>query len=122
MKFAGLLIVAVGALFFLLMGVGELAGGDLSGIQHLPEAVLLGALAYLGRRHPYAVGIALVFISLGIATLYAMVGSESVGLRFAWAVQIALPPLVAGGLLIGAARREGGGRTGPHAPPSPGFR
>ena len=122
MKLSGLAIVALGSLFFLAMGVGEMAGGDLSGFQHLPQAVLLGALVFLGWRHPYAVGTVLVFIALGIAALYAVAGSVSLGLRFAWAVQIAVPPLAAGALLIGAARRERGRPATPRArPPSPGY-
>jgi hypothetical protein len=112
MKLAGLVIVALGALFFLAMGVGEMVGGDLSGFQHLPEAALLGALVYLGWRHPYAVGIVLVLLSVAIACLYAVRGPASAGLLFASALQIALPPLVAGALLIGAARRETGGQAG----------
>ena len=42
---------------------------------------------------------------------------EPVGTRIAWALQVALPPLVAGALLIGAARREGGGPA--ESTPSP---
>ena len=106
MKLAGLVIVGLGSLFFLAMGVGEMASGDLSGFQHLPPAALFGALVYLGRRHPYAVGIVLVIIAFGLASLYAAgpIGSdEPVGMRIAWALQVALPPLVAGALLIGAA-------------------
>ena len=65
LKVAGLVIVALGALSFLALGVGEMVGGEPSGFQHLPEAALLGALGYLGWRHPHAVGIVLVLISLG---------------------------------------------------------
>jgi hypothetical protein len=124
MKLAGLVIAGLGSLFFLAMGIGEMAGGDLSGFQHLPPAALLGGLVYLGWRHPYAVGIVLVIISFALASLYAFTGSdEPVGMRFSWAVQIALPPLVAGALLIAAARRETGGPAGSHpSPPSPGYR
>lgn len=115
MKLSGLVIAGLGSLFFLAMGIGEMAGGDLSGFQHLPPAALLGGLVYLGWRHPYPVGIVLVIISFGLASLYAFMGTdEPVGMRFAWAVQIALPPLVAGALLIGAARREGGGAEASH--------
>jgi protein-S-isoprenylcysteine O-methyltransferase Ste14 len=113
LKSVGLVIVALGSLFFLIMGVGEIAGGEVSGVQHLPAAALLAALVYLGRRHPYGVGVVLVLIGLGLASLYAtgFFGShEPVGMRIAWALQVALPPLAAGVLLLGAARRE---REGP---------
>lgn len=112
MKLAGLVIVGLGSLFFLAMGVGEMAGGDLSGFIHLPPAVVLGALVYLGRRHPFAVGMVLVIIAFGLASLYAIAGDLALGLRIAWALQIALPPLVAAGLLLAASRREGGAPVG----------
>ncbi len=125
MKVAGLVIVGLGSLFFSAMGVGEMIGGDLSGLQHLPPAALLGAFVYLGWRHPVAVGIVLVIIAFGLASLYAFAffgSDESVGTRIAWALQVALPPLVAGVLLIAAARREGRGPAGSHpSPPSPGL-
>jgi hypothetical protein len=117
MQLAGLAIVALGSLAFVAMGVGEMVGGDPSGVQHLPEAALLGALVYLGWRHPHAVGIALVLLSIGIASLYAVAGPESVGLRFAWGLQIALPPFVAGALLIRAARRGDSHPAAPRTPP-----
>jgi peptidoglycan/LPS O-acetylase OafA/YrhL len=118
MKLIGLVIVGLGSLFFFFLGVAEMAGGDLSGFQHLLPAALFGALAYVGRRHPYPVGIVLVIIAFGLASLYAagFIGSdEPVGTRIAWALQVALPPLVAGALLIGSAR----GRTPSRIHPSP---
>jgi hypothetical protein len=122
MKLAGLVIAGLGSLFFLTMGIGEMAGGDLSGFQHLPPAALLGGLVYLGWRHPYPVGIVLLIISFALASLYAFTGSdEPVGMRFSWAVQVALPPLVAGALLIEAARRERGGPGAHPSAPSPGI-
>lgn len=113
MKVLGLAVVALGSLFFLLMGVGEIAGGEVSGVQHLPQAALLAALVLFGRRHPYGVGVVLFLIGLGFASLYAagFFGvDEPVGTRIGWALQIALPPLVAAVLLIGSAQRE---REGP---------
>jgi hypothetical protein len=61
------------------------------------------------------VGIVLVLIAFGLASLYAaaIIGSdEPAGMRIAWALQVALPPLVAGALLIGAARRDGASPDG----------
>ena len=118
-KLLGLVIVGLGSVFFLALGVAEIAGGDLSGFQHLAPAVLFGVLVYLGRLHPLAVGVVLVLIAFGLAAIYAVMGfEESAGMRIAWAMQIALPPLVAGGLLIVAAHREHGGQAGFRKPPS----
>jgi hypothetical protein len=115
MKLAGLVIVALGSLFFLFIGVGEIAGGEVSGIQHLPAAALFGALVYLGRRHPYGVGVVLVVIAFGLASLYALglvASDEPGGTRIALALLVAVPPLVAGALLVGAERRERDGADG----------
>jgi hypothetical protein len=51
----------------LLFAIGEMAGGDVSGAQHLPEAAALLILLIAGWRYPRVVGI--VLLSMGVTVL-----------------------------------------------------
>ena len=105
-RFWGLGLLGLGVVFFLLFAIGEIAAGDISGLQHLPPAIVLGALIWLGWRRPRTAGLALLAIAvpLGIAYLVVLVSRE---LPPFWAVPVALPPIVAGLLLLRAGRSGG---------------
>ena len=64
-KIAALLLTGLGVGFCLIFAVSELAGGEISGIQHLPPAALLGALLWLGWKRPRTAGI-IVLLALAL--------------------------------------------------------
>lgn len=103
-KIAALVLLGLGVVFYLMFTVGEIAGGDVSGIQHLPPALALVGLLWLAWKRPRGAGIVLLVLAvpLGIAYLVVLVVRD---LPLVWAVQIALPPVVAGLLLLRAGRR-----------------
>lgn len=59
-----LTILTLYGAFFLAFGVGEVAGGDLSGMIHLAPAVLIYALVYLCWRRPFEGGITLIIAAI----------------------------------------------------------
>jgi hypothetical protein len=88
--------------------VDEVAGGDISGLQHVPELVLLVVLGWLAWRRPLWGGAALISLSLVFAGLYIVFFARGFPLQTV-VVAVALlfaPPLAAGSLFIAASRRE----------------
>ena len=85
--------------------IGETAGGDLSGIQHLPPAAILGALLWVGWRHPLAAGTVLLALAVPLGVAYIVV-LVSRSLPPTWALIVVLPPVVTGWLLVRAGRHE----------------
>jgi hypothetical protein len=106
-KIAALVLLGSGAAFYGLFAVGELAGGDISGVQHVPPAVLLAALMVVAWKRPRAAGIVLLALSvpLGVAYVVLLVVRD---LPLPWALVVALPPVVTGLLLVRAGRRDRG--------------
>ncbi len=48
LKIAALILLGLATAVLLLFGIGEMAGGDWSGIGHLIPAALIGLLTWLG--------------------------------------------------------------------------
>lgn len=108
-KIAALMLTGLGVGFFLTFAVGELAGGEISGIQHLPPAALLGVLLWLGWKRPRAAGI-IVLLALALPLTVAFVvgiATEDTRTGEMWfAVLIPLVPVLTGLLFLWAGRGE----------------
>lgn len=101
-KVAALLLLGVGVAFFLLFAIAEMAGGDVSGVQHLLPAAALGALLWLGAKRPRRAGIVLLALSvpLGIAFIVG-IAVEGVRPGELWlALLLPLVPLFTALLLL----------------------
>jgi hypothetical protein len=88
--------------------VGEVAGGDLSGLSHLIQIAPLAALLALGWWAPQLAGALLIAIGAALAAVYLVAferAPESTGLLLLVAALFLLPPITAGVLLLIAARR-----------------
>jgi len=109
LKIAALVLLGLGVAFYLIFAVGEMAGGDITGVQHLLPAALLGALLWLGWKRPRTAGIVLLALAvpLGAAYIAVLVVRD---LPLLWALWIALPPLLTGWLLVRAGQDEPGPR------------
>jgi hypothetical protein len=59
-----LTILTLYGAFFLAFGVGEIAGGEPSGVIHLVPALLIYALVYLCWRRPFEGGITLMVVAI----------------------------------------------------------
>jgi hypothetical protein len=101
LRIGGLIALAVPAAIFLLFGVGEMAGGDLSGAMHLVElavTVLVGALAWMRPLEGGAV-LAAAGGLFGVTLLTQASGAESAVISPAILI-LALPQIVAGVLFF----------------------
>ncbi|HTZ05567.1 MAG TPA: hypothetical protein VMB53_07410 [Gaiellaceae bacterium] len=104
-KLAALVLLGLGIAFYLVFAVGEIAGGDPSGVQHLLPAAVLGGLFWLGWRRPRTAGIVLLALAvpLGAAYIAVLVVRD---LPLTWALWIALPPALTGWLFLRAGRDD----------------
>jgi len=112
-KRAALVLLALGVAFYLMFAVGELAGGDLGGVQHLAPALILASLMYVGWKRPRVAGIILLVLAvpLGAAYIAVLIVRD---LPLTLALIVALPPFVTGVLFVRAAGDDhppGGRRT-----------
>lgn len=104
-----LLLLVLGVAFYLMFAVGEMAGGDITGVQHLPPAAILAVLLWVAWRRPLAAGTVLLVLAVPLAAAYiALLVVRHLPLT--WALVVALPPVVTGLLLVRAGRRERGPR------------
>ena len=72
-KIAALVLLGLGIAFSLLFTIGEMAGGDVAGIQHLPPAVVLVGLVWLAWKRPTVAGIVLLMLAVPLGTAYVVV-------------------------------------------------
>jgi len=89
-----------------------MASGEISGVQHIPEALLLLLLAVAAWRYPRWTGIALLTLGpllLGVWLVWIFAGGHTdrgnIAMWFAAALILFGPPLAAGWLLLRASRR-----------------
>lgn len=64
LKFIAIVPLVLYALVSLVFGIGESAGGDLSGLMHLVPVVLIGLLIWFCWKFPYWGGIFLLVYAL----------------------------------------------------------
>jgi cytochrome bd-type quinol oxidase subunit 1 len=103
-------LLSIPALLLTALAVGEMAGGDVSGVQHVPEALARAVLALVAWRHPRRVGA--ILLVAGVILLAAWMGltlsadrHDSGATLVLIAAMLFVPPLVAGWLLYTAGRR-----------------
>ena len=108
-KVTALVFLGLGVAFYLSFAVGEMAGGDVGGVQHLLPAAILAALLWTGWRRPRPAGIGLLVVAVPFAVAYvALLVVRDVPPT--WALVVALPPVATGLLLVRAGRPGPGPR------------
>ena len=73
LKITALVLMILVAAFFMLMGVGEMLGGDLSGMGHLPPVVLIAFMMWLGWKKPLAGGLTMSLLGVLISVYFFIV-------------------------------------------------
>ncbi len=109
-KIAAFVLLALGVAFYLVFAIGELAGGDVGGVQHLPPALALAALLWVAWKRPLLAGVILLVLAVPLAAAYVAVLVIR-DLPPTWALFVALPPVLTGALLVRAGRHERGRAT-----------
>lgn len=100
---AALVILGLLAALLTLFGVGEVAGGDWSGISHLVPAALVVFLMFLVRRRPLEGGVLFSAIGAAVAVFFALTGHRGLAAAVLPMLLLGAPLLAAGILLIAAA-------------------
>jgi hypothetical protein len=103
-KVLGLIVLLVPLGILALFTVGEVAGSDVSGLQHLVQALPLVGLAILAWRKPRAGGIALIVVAAVLAVVYAVIASAAMPMATRLLVGAVLfaPAIVSGALFVSA--------------------
>ncbi|MGE0601179.1 MAG: hypothetical protein AB7J35_17505 [Dehalococcoidia bacterium] len=102
-------LLAIPALLLTVLALGEMVGGDVTGAQHIPEALALVVLAAAAWRYPARVGVILMVAGAVLLALWSLLaltsgGHDSPASLVMVAVILFVPPLVAGWLLYSAGR------------------
>lgn len=97
-RYAALILLGLGVAFYLTFAIGEMAGGDVGGVQHLPPVALLAGLLLVAVRRPGIAGRILLALALPLGTLYIVLLVVR-GLPPTWALVVVLPPVITGWLL-----------------------
>lgn len=107
-KIAGAVILLVPVVMFLIFTIGEVVGGDISGLQHLVEAGAIALVALFAWRWPALVGGFLVIIgaSLSALYLYDRYGNATVLSILLTELVFFTPMMIAGVLLLLGARED----------------
>lgn len=118
LKIVAVGLLAIPAVLLAILAIGELGSGDLAGLQHVPEALVVALVAALAWRYPKRVGAVLLVGSVVLAAAWLGLSltaerHDSAATLALVAAMLFLPPLAAGALLYEA------GRGLPGGPPRP---
>ncbi len=106
---AGIALLLVPVAVLVLFTVGETVGGDISGLQHLLQAVPLFVLIAVAWRWPRAGGAAVLVTAVLLAATYALEWRpREMTVQAVAITELVLfaPPIAAGVLLVLASRRR----------------
>jgi hypothetical protein len=105
-------LIALPAVVLLIFAIGEMAGGDVSGAQHIPESALLLVLLVAAWRYPRPAGAILVGAGVFLAGVWIVLvvsreegtpgGADLIGWTIA-GLLLFVPPVLAGWLLLRSA-------------------
>lgn len=99
LKIAGFVPAGLLTTFLLIMGLGEMFGGDISGIQHVVPAAVLLALMWLGWKRPYwgGLGLCIAGVLLGIVVTVMNIPAD---VKRNFLLIMVLPTFLSGTLLL----------------------
>jgi hypothetical protein len=118
LKIAGLVLLAIPALFLAALALGEgVVGGDVWGLQHVAQLAPLVVVAWLAWRQPFWGGVALIALTLVFTVLYFIfIHGFPLTTVLPTLALLFVPPLVAGVLFVLAARQDRQSMRGPGDP------
>lgn len=105
LKIAVLALMALAGAFFMFMGVGEMLGGDLSGMIHLPPVALIALMMWFGWKKPLAGGITMVLLGVAIGVYFFSL-IHATEIRMTGVLIMSLPFLLPGLIFMAASLLE----------------
>jgi hypothetical protein len=102
MLFGALLLMGLHTAFWLSFTVGEVIGGDVSGLSHLPPALILITLMALAYRRPREAGVFLVIVGTAASVFFSAATHGGKGFQLQAVLLGGVPFLLAGLLLLAA--------------------
>lgn len=105
LKIAATALMALAAAFFMFMVVGEMLGGDLSGMIHLPPVALIVLMMWFGWKKPLTGGITMALLGLVIGVYFFSLAPKS-EMRMAGVLIMSMPFLLPGLMFITASMLE----------------
>lgn len=103
---AGLVALAIPIGMLLLLSVGELSAEGPGALLHLLQAAPLLVFAVGAWRYPRAAGVVLLVVGGTLALANPSCARGPLEMKFSIELVLFLPPIVAGVLLVAAARAE----------------
>ncbi|MDX9954272.1 MAG: hypothetical protein RBT75_09260 [Anaerolineae bacterium] len=106
LRIAACIFLAIPLAIFLLFGIGEMVGGDISGGMHLVEALIVVLVGILSWKRPFEAGIILCLSSLALTVFFlSILLSNPIHegpINFFSLLILVFPTLIAGSLLLSA--------------------
>jgi hypothetical protein len=107
LKVAGMVFLAIPILILAAFAVGEMASGDINGIQHVVQLAPLVLLGWLAWKRPLWGGMALIALALILTGLYFIfIPRFPLATVILTMASLFATPFVAGILFVVAARQE----------------
>jgi peptidoglycan/LPS O-acetylase OafA/YrhL len=98
---AGLGVLGLYVFILLLIGIGKMAGGDMTGIAHLFMATLVAGMAYLAYRCPCESGVVLLLLGILSGFVFLQISiAQPVSIQISSFILGSVPFLLAGLFII----------------------
>jgi hypothetical protein len=106
LRIVACIILGIPLAIFLLFGIGEMVGGDISGGMHLVEALIVVLVGILSWKRPFEAGIILCLSSLALTGFFLSIllpnPANEGPTNFFSLLILVLPTLIAGILFLSA--------------------
>jgi hypothetical protein len=99
LRFTGIGLMVIYAIYFVIMGLGKLIGGDSSGISNLLPAAIVGGVAALAWKRPTIAGTLMLGIGMVSAIYYLAIFTNAKIFNILF---LAIIPFSAGVILLSA--------------------
>ena len=100
MRNTALAICSIPALFFLLFAIGEISGGDTSGLIHFLQLLILGIFLYISIKKPYIGGLLMLFSGFILSMEYVSHSSHMPMQSLILVISLMFLPLIMAGILF----------------------
>ncbi|MBN1920700.1 MAG: hypothetical protein JW892_05610 [Anaerolineae bacterium] len=106
LRIAACVFLAIPLAIFLIFGIAEMVGGDINGVMHLVEALVVVLVGILAWKRPFEAGIILCLSSLALTGFFLSIllpnPAHEGPINFYSLLIVVLPTLITGSLFLSA--------------------